>query len=193
MRLVSRLSIRRVALVLVVVVPAAAWVIVKPVRVVAPTLVGVTCLSASVCVDDPSAFGTAEQLYSEARTFVATEVAPLAGKPKVIFCASSACADSFGLGARSAVTIGTLGTVIGPNAWKPYYVRHELIHQLQGQRLGVVELLFKPSWFVEGMAYSLSQDPRQPLSEPWEDHRRRFASWHQVVGKDNFWQEAGKL
>lgn len=193
MRLVSRPSIRRVALVLFVVVPAAAWGIVKPVRVVAPTLVGVTCLSASVCVDDPSAFGTAEQLYSEARTFVATEVAPLAGKPRVIFCASSACADSFGLGARSAVTIGTLGTVIGPNAWKPHYVRHELIHQLQGQRLGVMELLFKPSWFVEGMAYSLSQDPRQPLNEPWEGYRRRFASWYQVVGKDNFWREAGKL
>jgi hypothetical protein len=193
MHLVSRPSIRRIALLLFVVVPAAAWVIVKPVRVVAPTLVGVTCLSASVCVDDPSAFGTAEQLHSEARAFLAAEIAPLAGAPRVIFCASSACADAFGLGARSAVTIGTIGTVIGPKAWKPHYVRHELIHQLQGQRLGVIALLFKPSWFVEGMAYSLSQDPRQPLNEPWEDHRRRFASWFQVVGKGNFWREAGKL
>lgn len=189
----KRPSIRRLALLLLVVVPAAAWAIVKPVRVVAPALVGISCPTTWVCVDDLSNLTAAEHLYSESLTFVSDHVSPLAGKPKVIFCSSEACASSFGLGARSAVTVGTLGTVIGPRAWKPYYVRHELIHQLQGQQLGVVSLLFKPSWFVEGMAYSLSQDPRQPLAEPFEGYRLRFTAWYRAAEKGNFWREAGAL
>lgn len=189
----KRPSMRRLALLLLVVVPAAAWALVKPVRVVAPTLVGISCPTASVCVDDLSNLTAAEHLYSASLNFVSYQVSPLVGKPKVIFCSSEACASSFGLGPRSAVTVGTVGTVIGPRAWKSHYVRHELIHQLQGQQLGVVSLLFKPSWFVEGMAYSLSQDPRQPLAEPFEGYRLRFLAWHHEVGRAKLWQEARAL
>ena len=193
MRLKPRFSIWRIALLLWVVAPAAAWAVVKPVRVVAPELAGVTCSTAAVCVDDPAALNAAGQLYAQALAFVAAEVTPLEGTPRVVFCASQACADAFGLGARSAVTVGTVGSVIGPRAWKPYYVRHELIHQLQGQRLGVARLFLKPSWFSEGMAYALSQDPRHPLGEPWEDYRQRFISWRQTVGKGDLWSAAEKL
>lgn len=189
----KRPSIKRLTLLLLVVVPVAAWAFVKPVRVMAPALVGISCAAAPVCIDDPARLEMAEQLYAEGLVFVSETISPLEGKPKLIFCSSEACADSFGLGARSAVTFGTMGTVIGPRAWKPYYVRHELIHQLQGQRLGVLDCLFKPSWFVEGMAYSLSLDPRTKLTEPFEAYRREFLSWYGVVGKNRLWQEAEGL
>jgi hypothetical protein len=68
--------------------------------------------------------------------------------------------------------------VIGPRAWKPFYVRHELIHYSQAERLGTLSLLLKPQWFVEGMAYALSQDPRAPLAEPFESYRRSFLAWY---------------
>jgi hypothetical protein len=99
-------------------------------------------------------------------------------QPWVVFCAQAACAEQFGLGTRSAVTVGTVGTVIGPKAWQPYYVRHELIHQLQAEQLGSVLLLLKPTWLIEGMAYALSDDPRPQLVEPWQAHRARFLAWY---------------
>lgn len=186
-------SFKRLALILLVIAPLAAWWLVKPVRVLAPGLVGISCSSGLVCVEDSAQLGVAEKLYGEAVSDVGQTISPLAGTPRVIFCSSEACADSFGLGARSAVTLGTAGTVIGPRAWKPYYLRHELIHHLQGQRLGVLRHLLLPTWFVEGMAYSLSRDPRAPLAEPWESHRRRFNAWYGSIAKKQLWEAADKL
>ena len=181
-------SLTRLALLLVVVVPVAAWVIVKPVRVLAPQWMNVTCDDLeAVCVDDASRQPEATQLYDEGIAFVASKVDAIHGRPRVVFCATQACADAFGLGDRSAVTLGTFGTVIGPRAWKPYYVRHELIHYLQAERIGVVPLLAKPSWWVEGMAYALSEDPREALVEPWQGHRAKFRQWMSVVGVDKMW------
>lgn len=185
--------IKRIALLFLVIVPVAAWALVKPVRVVAPELVGIACDQAPVCVDDPARLQAAQQLYAEGMAFVAHDVSPLAGAPRFIFCATQACADAFGLGARSAVTVGTWGTVVGPRAWKDYYVRHELIHHLQGQRLGVLQRMLKPTWLIEGMAYALSQDPRSPLAEPWEGHRAQFKAWYGRIAKDRLWQEASGL
>lgn len=186
-------SVKRLALLLFVVLPIAAWAIVKPVRVVAPELVGISCRQLPVCVDDPSQLSSANQLYVEGLSFVSSTISPVEGSPRVIFCSTQKCADSFGLGARSAVTLGTIGTVIGPHAWKPYYVRHELIHHLQGQRLGVWRRMLLPSWFVEGMAYSLSEDPRVRLVDPWEGCRQRFNAWYGQIDKSRLWVEATKL
>jgi hypothetical protein len=182
-------------LVMLAVVPLLAWFLVKPVRVLAPQLAGVSCLSASVCIDDAARQHEAEGLYAEGMAFVQNSLGAIEGRPRIIFCASQACAVSFGLGARSAVTLATFGTVIGPGAWKPYYVRHELIHYLQAERLGTLSLLFKSAWFVEGMAYGLSQDPRAPLAEPWESHRKRFLAWHAALAKQTqtVWQAAEGL
>lgn len=185
-------SLQRLALLLLLVVPVASWFVVKPVRVVAPTLAGVTCPTAQICLDDASQLGGATALLAEAQGFVAIRLAPLRKAPRVVFCSTAACAETFGLGARSAVTVGTLGTVIGPRAWKPYYLRHELIHQLQAERLGVLSTLFKPAWFVEGMAYALSDDPRAVLAEPWQGYRARFGDWYVGSGGD-VWAAAGGL
>ena len=183
----------RLAFLLVAVVPVLAWFVVKPVRVVLPELAGVQCVTRTICTDDPAQLARAQALYSEALDFVRSNVSVVSVQPRVVFCATQACADRFGLGARSAVTLGTWGTVIGPNAWKPFYVRHEMIHVAQAEHLGVLSLLRKPSWFVEGMAYGLSQDPRAPLAEPFEGYRRAFFTWYEGVGKDRLWGSAAQL
>lgn len=180
-------------LVMLVLVPVVAWFAVRPVRVIAPELSGVSCLSAAVCVDDTARFEEAVRLHAEGMDFVSAKVNAIHGVPKMVFCATQACADAFGLGRRSAVTLGTFGTVVGPLAWKPFYVRHELIHYLQAERLGTLYLLLKPQWFVEGMAYALSEDPRSPLGEPFESHRRKFLLWLPTIGSRTLWQAAGDL
>lgn len=174
--------------------PAVAWAIYKPVRVLAPQWVnGISCVTAQICLDDVSRYPEASELYQSALRFVTTAVDPIQEFPRVIFCPTEACFQSFGFDKASASTVGKSGIVIGPNAWTAYYVRHEMIHHLQAERLGVLTQWLGSAWFIEGMAYSLSEDPRQPLPEPWQQHRTRFEAWFQQVGKERLWEEARQL
>lgn len=186
-----KLIVRGLALILLA--GLASWFLVKPVRVMAPTLAGVTCADATVCTDDPARLPQARELYAEGRSFIATRLGAATKSPRLIFCATQACAQAFGLGARSAVTVAMAGTVIGPRAWKDYYVRHEMIHFLQADRLGAFTLLFKPAWFVEGMAYGLSDDPRQPLNQPFESYRAEFLKWYGKQAPGRVWERAKEI
>jgi len=185
--------LKRLLLIAVLCTPVAAWAFIKPVRVIAPELNGLSCISDTVCTDDVSHYQEAAKLYDEALRFVDSSVDSIKNKPRVIFCNSGACSQSFGLGKRSAVTIGTFGIVISPRAWKPYYVRHEMIHHLQNEKLGMFKVWRDPEWFIEGMAYSLSEDPRPKLSEPFEQYRSQFNQWYKQVGRSRLWEEARKL
>jgi len=185
--------LKRLLLIALLCTPVAAWAFFKPVRIVAPELAGVSCIGDSLCTDDVSRYEQASKLYDEALSFVGASIGSIEDKPRVIFCSSDACFQSFGLGKRSAATIGTFGIVISPRAWKPYYVRHEMIHHLQNEKLGVFGAWNDPQWFIEGMAYSLSEDPRPKLSEPFEHYRSQFDHWYRQTGKDRLWEEARKL
>ena len=133
-------------------------------------------------------------LYEDALQFVGDKIDPITNPPSLTFCSSAECSRSFGFTFQGAYTVGTVGIVIGPRGWKPYFVRHELIHHLQLERIGALRVwLFKPTWFVEGMAYSLSEDPRRPLPEPLEGYRAKFERWFVKVGKGQVWREAAKL
>ena len=174
--------------------PFVAWVFFKPIRVLAPELIGVSCISSRICIDDKTQIEIADGLYESALHFVESTVASLEAEPRVIFCATSECAELFDLGKRSAITVGIYGIVISPRAWKPHYLRHEMIHYVQFEKLGILKVWFtSPKWFTEGMAYYLSEDPRSELAEPHESYRSQFASWYQHVGRDNLWAEAEKL
>jgi hypothetical protein len=178
---------------ILIVASIGAWFIVKPVRALFPTWVGMVCPNDQICLDKAPRSAEAQALYDEAITFVSNGIGTLQGSPKVVFCSTDTCAENLGLGKRSAVTIGSWVTVIGPRAWKPYYVRHELIHVLQSQRLGELSLMRKPQWFKEGMAYSLSEDPRRPLAEPFESERAQFELWYHAAPVDQLWMRAVNL
>ena len=101
---------------------------------------------------------------------------------------------SFGFTSANAYTVATVGVVMSNRGWKRYFVRHELIHHLQNEHLGSLRAwLFKPDWFREGMAYSLSQDPRRPLPEPLQGYRSEFEMWFRRVGSAQLWREAERL
>jgi len=173
--------------------PLAAWAFVKPLRVLAPGLEGVTC-EGLVCIDDPARRAEATMLYRNAFRFVQTSVGAMQTEPRAIFCSTHACAEKFGLLRRNAYNVGTFAVVIGDRGWHPYYVRHELIHHLQNERLGSIRNSFlNPVWFREGMAYSLSEDPRRPLPEPLQEYRARFEDWYGQIGLARLWVEAEKL
>jgi len=185
--------LKRVLLVVLLSLPFAAWAFIKPVRVIAPELVGVTCYG-SVCTDEPSRLPQATRLYDEAMQYVDANVGATHGAPRAIFCATAACSAHFGFTRAAAYTVGTFAIVISHRAWRPYFVRHELIHHLQNERLGGLRMwLLKPKWFREGMAYSLSGDPRRPLVQPLESYRAEFEIWRAGIDAARLWDEAERL
>jgi len=184
---------KRIALIVLLAIPGVAWAFVKPIRVLAPEFAGVSCRG-SVCVDDLSRLSEAVSLYEEAARHVEVNVGALHNAPRAVFCSTPVCSKSFGFTSARAYTVATVGVVISNRGWQPYFVRHELIHHLQNEHLGSLRAwLFKPKWFREGMAYSLSQDPRRPLPEPLQGYRSRFEVWFKQMGSSRLWAEAELL
>jgi len=174
-------------------VPVLAATAYPPFRRLAPIAYGLVC-RADLCAEDKVSLSQAEPLYAEARAFIESKVAPLSEPRQVIFCSSDTCAQYFGLsGRRVGQTTGPLGSVIGPTGWTPYIVRHELIHQLQNQTLGTYRIFTGPDWFLEGMAYAWSDDPRQELREPWQTYRHKFIAWSSSVPRQELWASAKAL
>jgi len=184
--------LKRIVAAAVVLVPLVAVAYTMPDRV-AHLVAGVSCVQRIVCVDDSARIIEAEALYGEALSFVSSSVGPLSEKPLIIFCSTESCYHAFGFSDATAKSVGSFAIVISPRGWKPYIVRHEIIHRLQAQQLGAIRMYLEPEWFIEGMAYSLSEDPRAPLAEPFESFRSRFASWNRARGNENLWEEARKL
>ena len=174
--------------------PAVTWAAFKPIRVLAPELAGVTCTEANICVDDLTKLEEARSLRDESISFVESRIGKVEQVPRFIFCSSAACAKSFGFTGNTAYHVGTFGIVIGPRGWHPHFARHELIHHLQMENIGSLHaLLFTPTWFIEGMAYSLSEDPRRPLPEPLEGWRAEFERRFPSVAKEEIWSTARAL
>ncbi|MFL6697052.1 MAG: hypothetical protein ACJ8GJ_07765 [Vitreoscilla sp.] len=171
-------------------IPALSWAFFKPIRVLAPRLAGQTCAGA-VCVDDPSRLAQAQAIYRDALAFVDQSVGHIQSPPRVVFCSTLACSRRFGFTSNGAYTVGVSGIVISHRGWAPYFARHELIHHLQNERLGVFGAwLGRPTWWREGMAYSLSLDDRRPLPQPLEGYRSGFDQWLATNGRGQLWTAA---
>lgn len=168
-------------------IPALSWAFFKPIRVLAPQLAGETCEGA-VCVDDPARLRQAQTIYHDALTFVDQSVGHIQSPPRMVFCSTVACSHRFGFTSNGAYTVGVSGIVISHRGWAPYFARHEMIHHLQNERLGVFGAWHgRPTWWREGMAYSLSRDERRVLPEPLQSYRSGFDQWLTKTGPDQLW------
>ena len=186
--------VKRIILICLIIFPAVVWATFKPVRILAPELVtGITCMSDTICLDDVSRYPEAIKLYDEAFDFVVSTIDKIEKKPKIIFCSTQTCFKSFGFNKASAQTVGKSGIVISPKGWTYYYLRHEIIHHLQAERMGVISQWRSPNWFIEGMAYMLSEDPREQLSKTHQEYREKFSKWYKTVGKDKLWEASPEI
>ena len=186
---------RRTLLVLAALLAVApvTWAAFKPIRVVAPEWVGMTC-QGRVCVESPAHLAAAQALYRDALAFVDARVGRIAAPPRMAFCSTLACSRRFGFTSQGAYTVGTSGIAISHRGWAPYFARHELIHHLQNERLGTLRAgFFKPAWWREGMAYSLSEDPRRPLPASLEGLRAHYETWAGSQRGRDVWQAAASL
>jgi hypothetical protein len=175
-------------------IPVMAWMLFKPARVLAPGWVGgVTCPTETLCLDDAARLTEATRLYEDAVAFVESEIDAFESRPRVTFCSTDRCFRSFGFNRAAGQTVGRSGIVIGTRGWQDYYLRHEMIHYMQAEKMGVIGQWRSDDWFKEGMAYALSLDPRTTLPEPMQTYRRQFEKWYASVGKDRLWEAARQL
>lgn len=166
--------------VILLLVPISAFAFFKPVRVLIPEAFGVSCDEHNVCAEDASRLAAAVSLLNDSKSSLATQWGLSIGEPKIIFCSSEKCQSTFGLGQKAGFTLGSFGIAIAPRGWKQYYVAHELIHYWQADNFGSMALLKGEQWLIEGMAYSLSDDPRKELHEPFESYRQKFNDWQRL-------------
>lgn len=160
----------------------------KPLRVITPETFGLTCVTDTLCVEDVSTVAEATELWDDALRFVAENVGPIDHPPRVLFCSSEDCFAQFGNPAVAAFYFWGLDTLlINDKGWQDYILRHELIHHWQVQHFGALQASRLPRWYIEGMAYSVSQDPRDPLPrtdiQAW---RAQFNGW---VQEKNDWRQ----
>jgi len=194
MRFRQRNAIFLVVALAALVTPLSLWALWKPIRALAPDWVGVRCYEQGICTDDPSRLADAASLKLEAMSFVKAWAGPFEAEPRMIFCTTAACDKSFGFKGNAAFNVGAKALVVASRGWKPHYIRHELIHCVQVERIGGFRmLLHTPVWLIEGMAYSASQDPRRPLQEPWEGYRKQYEEWAQQDTPATLWSRAAAL
>ena len=173
------------AIVLVILTPAAALAFFKPSRVFLPELAGVSCPERALCIEETNRLAEARALVAAATHAIEARLGKFDQPPRFIFCSSQACFESFGFKKATAQTLGEAGTVVGPRGWVDHYLKHELIHQWQAQKIGGMRMFFAPEWIAEGMAYALSDDPRPTLAEPFQSYRIKFDAWYQQInGRD---------
>jgi len=167
----------------------AACALYKPVRVLAPQRFGLICPSSDICVEDLSTLAEARALRSDALAFVASELGPIADPPRLLFCSTQACFVQFGNPEVAAFYMWGLDTVlINGGHREGYILRHEVIHHWQVETFGLAYASSrKARWFIEGMAYSLSEDPRHTIPNvEAQGYRDRFEAW---LAQGNDWRQ----
>ncbi|OCZ61661.1 hypothetical protein [Acinetobacter seifertii] len=165
----------------------------KPIRVVFAHHLSLLHCEDHICVDDAKTEPLAKTLYNRSLQETQDKVGAFHQQPTMVFCSTLECANTFGMGKAAAKAVGNLGLLVAPRGWKDFYITHELIHHRQAEEWGNIAMLTKPKWLVEGMAYSLSDDPRPTLSEPFQQWRAQFKLWHQQNPNPNIWYTTGKV
>lgn len=179
-------------LALLVAAPAIAWAAFKPVRILAPTLNGVSCVG-RVCVEELPRLAHARRLQADALAAVGRKLAPLEEPPVTVFCSTRRCYRSFGGGMERGATLLDWGVILPPESWVAHIVEHEYIHMLQAQQLGLRGRERTPAWFKEGMPFLVSEPPAHDLPEYARPLVARYGAWERTVGRDNVWREAAGL
>ncbi|MEH6830605.1 MAG: hypothetical protein V7661_07150 [Sulfitobacter sp.] len=155
-------------------------------RLMVPQTSGLSCFPNGVCVEDPARIDEATALRDDALSFVQGKMGRLNAAPRLLFCTTKACSAKFGNPDVGASYFwGTNRLVISDTGWVKFVVRHEMIHHWQAEKFGAVEgAKDLPRWYIEGMAYVFSNDPRPTIPNAAADRQRaQFRAW-QAAGNN---------
>ena len=137
-----------------------------------PSCYGFTDLGDGIFVQRsmaPESRDTAKATIEEARARVRAFYDSLEAHPRVLLCQTDDCYRPLG-GSSRGITLLDQALILSPRGIDTVIATHELAHAELHRRIGLMATLSRsvPQWFDEGLAVSVSDDPRYlaPASRP---------------------------
>jgi hypothetical protein len=120
----------------------------------------------------------------------------LTAEPVVLACATDACSQRLGGGSSRGAAYWTVALRLAPLGLNPVIIAHERSHIELHRRLGLLKFLTGaiPSWFDEGVAVVVSDDPRylrpagdgdRCLAAPDSRLPQSLAAWLRAAGQQH--------
>ncbi len=143
---------------------------VRSTKLYAPTWFGFSAISNGVYVDNQMSPGQRQEFLntlSVAKERVSTFFGAIEGSPRVFACSSEKCYIEHGGGAEKGRAYGESMLLLSPRGLNTVIESHELTHIELHHRVGAFRSWRSiPSWFDEGLAVLVSDDPRYS-DEAW--------------------------
>jgi len=187
--------IRTVSIVLlsIVIICSLCFIFYKPLHAIAPKIYGMNKIGPTIYIYDIDKRKDALIQYNDSIKELSSIGFKYENYPKIIYCYDQISYERFGFKQSAARSIEGIAIILGPRGiTETYFLKHELIHYWQEKNLGIFYNLNYPKWVIEGMAYSISNDLRHPLEEPWEGYRKKFEEWYNSIDKMNLVVEMRK-
>ncbi len=138
---------------------------IRSTKLLAPSWFGFTEVSIGVYVDDQMPAHQRLEIIKPlnlARERVSAFFGGMDGSPKVFVCSTEECFVSHGgVGAQKGKAYGNSMLLLSPRGLDVAIISHEFTHIELHHRIGVFRSWLEiPSWFDEGLAVLVSEDPR---------------------------------
>jgi hypothetical protein len=100
------------------------------------------------------------ELVAESEQRLVRYYGNVASTPKLFFCSTETCFRSFGGSTNRAKTFGDYGSLFSPRGLSVPILSHERSHsELYSRTGGFLTMRRVPSWFDEGLAVAVSEEP----------------------------------
>ena len=164
--------------------------------VACPTCYGFTRVAANVYVEraaSADARSAVEDVVTSARDRIRTFYGRLDSGPKVMVCISDGCYRRVGGGKSRGMAVLDWALFLSPRGTTTTIASHELSHIELHHRIGFVRTFRRdiPQWFDEGLAVTISDDPRY-LTPATGGDRCRIASDEALPAARQAWIETAQ-
>lgn len=145
--------------------------VIRSTKLLTPNWSGFSEISDSVYVDNQMSLSQRQEFLKTldlAKRRVSTFFGGIEGTPEVFACSTEECFISYGgFGLQKGKAYGASMLLLSPRGLDVVIASHELTHIELHHRIGVLKSWYEiPSWFDEGLAVLVSEDPRY-TEEAW--------------------------
>jgi hypothetical protein len=139
----------------------------RAMKLIAPTWFGMESIASRVYVDKAMPAGQRAEilkLVSGAEQQVRRYYGSATAKPKLLFCSREETFQSFGGTKQTGLTVLGYASLFSPRGLSVPIVAHEWSHVEFYSRVDLRRWLGVPQWFDEGLAVTVSEEPRHAES-----------------------------
>lgn len=144
----------------------------RAIKLLAPTWFGMQRIANHVYVDKATTAPQRDEILtivSQAHDRVGRYYGAINCQPNLFFCSTEKSFQSFGGSRQTGATFWTAASLFSPRGQSSAIVAHEWSHAELHTRIGFWNWLGVPQWFDEGLAVTVSEEPRHSESVYQQD------------------------